>query len=244
MSITAPIDTEQEIIYPESDGKPMADNTLQFRWIVTIQGGFDALYRDDPQVFVAGDLLWYPVQGKPKICQAPDTMVVFGRPKGYRGSYLQWREEGIAPQIVFEVLSPTNTPVEMLRKLAFYERHGVEEYYLYDPDHGELEGWLRQNDKLAVIENMDGWVSPRSGVRLGLSGADLVLTRPDGKPFQSYLELEAARVAAEAARAEAQIALAAAEAARTEAETARAEAEARAARLAERLRALGIDPEA
>lgn len=56
------------IIYPTSDGKPMADNTRQFRWIVTIQGGIDALFRDDPNVFVAGDLLWYPVEGKPHIC--------------------------------------------------------------------------------------------------------------------------------------------------------------------------------
>jgi hypothetical protein len=42
------------ITYPPGDGQPMADNTKQFRWIVTIQGGIDALWRDDPQVFVAG----------------------------------------------------------------------------------------------------------------------------------------------------------------------------------------------
>ncbi|MDT9267853.1 MAG: Uma2 family endonuclease, partial [Limnospira sp. PMC 1223.20] len=32
------------IIYPENDGQPMAENTEQFRWIVTIQGGIDALF--------------------------------------------------------------------------------------------------------------------------------------------------------------------------------------------------------
>ncbi len=31
------------LIYPESDGRPRADNTLQFRWIVTVQGGIAAL---------------------------------------------------------------------------------------------------------------------------------------------------------------------------------------------------------
>lgn len=31
----------------------MSDNTKQFRWITTIQGGLDALFRDDPNVFVA-----------------------------------------------------------------------------------------------------------------------------------------------------------------------------------------------
>jgi hypothetical protein len=45
------------IIYPESDGRPIAENTKQFRWIVTIEGGLEALFRDAPDVFVAGDLL-------------------------------------------------------------------------------------------------------------------------------------------------------------------------------------------
>jgi hypothetical protein len=65
------------IVYPDSDGKPMADNTLQFRWTVKIQGGLDALFRRDPDVFVAGDLLWYPVEGNNKLCTAPDVMVAF-----------------------------------------------------------------------------------------------------------------------------------------------------------------------
>ncbi len=55
------------IEYPDSDGLPMAENTLQYEWIVTIKGGVDALFLDDPNVFVAGDLLWYPVEGKPTI---------------------------------------------------------------------------------------------------------------------------------------------------------------------------------
>ena len=46
------------IDYPSSDGQPMSDNTVQFRWITKLQGGFDALFRHDPNVFVAGDLFW------------------------------------------------------------------------------------------------------------------------------------------------------------------------------------------
>jgi hypothetical protein len=67
---------QPQIVYPESDGQPMADNTLQFRWIVTVQGGIDALFKDDSNVFVAGDLLWYPVERNPKIRTAPDILVV------------------------------------------------------------------------------------------------------------------------------------------------------------------------
>lgn len=32
--------TYSEVIYPDSDGKPMANNTTQFRWILVIQQNF------------------------------------------------------------------------------------------------------------------------------------------------------------------------------------------------------------
>jgi hypothetical protein len=68
--------SQAEIIYPESDGKSMADNTKQFRWIVTIKESLEWLFVDDPTVFIAGDLLWYPIEGDNKTSQAPDAMVL------------------------------------------------------------------------------------------------------------------------------------------------------------------------
>ncbi|NWJ98774.1 MAG: hypothetical protein HXX20_23775, partial [Chloroflexi bacterium] len=56
---------QKEIVYPESDGKPMAENTKQFQWIVTVEGGLEELFEQNPDVFIAGDLLWYPVEGEP-----------------------------------------------------------------------------------------------------------------------------------------------------------------------------------
>src|SRR6185312_9059714 len=133
-------------------------------------------------VFVAGDLLWYAQEGDPKIRTAPDAMVVFGRPKGYRGSYMQWREEGIPPQVVFEILSPGNRFGEMLRKFHFYDDRGVEEYYLYDPDIGTLEGWLRDGDHLREIAEMQGHVSPLLGIRFepGVGYDSLKIYAPNG----------------------------------------------------------------
>lgn len=207
---------KEQIVYPESDGKPMADNTKQFRWIVTLEGGFEALFRDREDVFVAGDLCWYPVEGRPDIRMAPDVMIVFGRPKGDRGSYKQWEEEGIAPQVVFEVLSPGNSLLEMAKKLEFYDRYGVEEYYLYDPDSGDFTGWIRGEDgRLHVIDPIEGWTSPRLGVRFEKENGDLRIIRPDGQRFLTYLELQ------------------------RQAEQERQRAE----KLAQRLRELGIDPE-
>jgi Uma2 family endonuclease len=254
---------EQAVHYPESDGQPMAENTEQFRWIVMIKENLEALLQHQPEVFVAGDLLWYPVEGRPDIRRAPDTMVAFGRPKGRRGSYLQWQEAGIAPQVVFEVLSPGNTLTEMLEKLEFYERYGVDEYYIYDPDTDELAGMLREGDKLRVQSPMHDWVSPRLGIRFDLSGEELRIFAPDGQPFTSFSELkqqreqaeqqreqaeqqreqaEQQRAQAEQQRAQAEQQRAQAEQQRAQAEQQREQAEQRAERLAARLREMGIEP--
>ena len=181
--------TQKDIIYPDSDGQPMADNTKQFELIVLIKKNLDVLFANDPNVFVAGDLLWYPIEGDNKTKIAPDVMVVFGRPKGDRGSYQQWQEDNISPQVVFEILSPGNSLKEMAKKLQFYDRYGVEEYYLYDPDKVDLTGWLRSEDGLEVIEEMAGWVSPRLGIRFELAEGELIIYRPDGERFANYLEL-------------------------------------------------------
>ncbi|TYQ23902.1 Uma2 family endonuclease [Pseudanabaena sp. UWO311] len=181
--------SKTEIIYPESDGKPIAENTKQFRWILTIQQNIDWLYTNNPQVFVAGDLLWYPVEGQTQITAAPDTMVVFGRPKGDRGSYKQWEEGNIAPQVVFEILSPSNKPLDMAKKLVFYDRYRVEEYYIYNPENDNLEIWIRNDGSLDRILENHNWISPRLGIRFDVSANELQIYRPDGTKFYSYIEI-------------------------------------------------------
>jgi Uma2 family endonuclease len=250
-----------EVTYPESDGKPMADNTEQFYWIVLIKEGLEALFADRQDVFVAGDLLWYPPEytGPGSVGPvAPDAMVVFGRPKGRRGSYVQVREEGIAPQVVFEVLSPNNTQREMQQKLTFYETHGVEEYYLWDPEKGNLLGWQREEDRLLPVFRTSGHVSPRLGVRFELRDGQLELYGPDDKRFLSYVELkqraeqaeqqrEHERRRAEQAEQQREHERRRAEQAEQQREHERQRAEherQRAERMSARLRELGVDPDA
>ncbi len=231
MATATELSRRPTIEYPDSDGMPMADNTLQYEWIVTIKGGLDAILLDNPDVFVAGDLLWYSVEGQPTIRSAPDVMVAFGRPKGYRGSYKQWEEGNIAPQVVFEILSPGNRHRDMIRKFEFYQRYGVDEYYVYDPDHGPLEGWLRAGDRLEEVPEMAGFVSPRLEIRFdpGDCADNLRIYGPDGSRFLTFTEW------VEKSKADEQ---------RAEAERKRAEvAELRSERLAARLRELGVEPE-
>jgi len=266
-----------EVVYPDSDGQPMADNTEQFEWIVRLQGNLDWIRPDD---FVGGDLLWYPVQGHPEIRVAPDTLVAPGRPKGYRGSYIQHREGGVPPKVVFEVLSPGNTPREMARKAVFYQQYGVDEFIIIDPEAQDGTAFVRsEGGRFEPTDTLDGWTSPFLGIRFQREDGRLVVYRPDGTPFKNLAEVEAEAAEAKrlAAEAEAQAKRAAHKAAEAEekaaeaeekaaeaeekaaeaeekaaeAEEKAAEAEEKAAaerakaqRLAEKLRALGIDPDA
>jgi Uma2 family endonuclease len=252
MATATEISRQAAIEYPDSDGLPMADNTLQYEWIVTIKGGLDAIFLDNPNVFVAGDLLWYPVRGKPTIRSAPDVMIAIGRPKGYRGSYKQWEEGDLPPQVVFEILSPGNRPREMIRKFGFYQEHGVQEYYIYDPEHGPLDGWLRTGDRLEEIPEMSGFMSPLLGIRFepGEGPDCLKMFGPDGSRFLTFTEwvekakaveqrAEAERLRADAERLRADAADHLAEAAAQRADA----ADQRAERLVAKLRELGLDDE-
>ena len=111
----------------------------------------------------------------------------------------------------------------MESKLLFFERHGVEEYYIYDTERKELNGFTRGELGLAHIEDIsDKWVSPLLNIRFDMSGDELQLFRPDDTPFSTYREvLEKAEAAEQKAEA----------------------AEQKALRLAEKLRTLGIDPD-
>jgi Uma2 family endonuclease len=188
------------IVYPDQDGKPMSDNTKQGRWIVLLYANLEALFLNRDDVFVAADNLWYPVEGRPDIRQAPDVYVVFGRPKGDRGSYKQWEEGGVPIHVVFEILSPGNDLREMAQKHLFYEDHGVEEYYIYDPDDDYLTIWVR-GPMGAALRRADPrtFTSPRMGIRFDTSGEELVVRYPDGRPFRTLAEIAAERdrVAAE-----------------------------------------------
>ncbi|MBD2652581.1 Uma2 family endonuclease [Synechocystis sp. FACHB-383] len=187
--MTAALD--RQIVYPDSDGQPMADNTKQFSWIVLLKENLECLFADNPDVFVAGDLLWYPVEGKPEIRVAPDVLVALGRPKGDRGSYRQWQEDNQPPQVVFEMLFPGNRLKEMNKKRDFYDFYGVEEYYVYDPDNNELVGLQRWQGKLTVIDEVEHWTSPLLGIHFELTPDDLKIFYPDRRPFLSTVALAA-----------------------------------------------------
>jgi Uma2 family endonuclease len=223
--------------YPDSDGQPMSDNTAQYYWIVLLKENLDVWLPD----FVAGDLLWYPVQGDNQTRIGPDVLVALGRPKGPRGSYRQWEEGGVAPQLVVEVLSPNNTAREMNAKRRFYEQHGVSEYLVLDPDLDDperaiLEVWVSRDGRLQLADYVHEYQSTLLGVRFVRKEGRLSVRYPDGSPFLTTAQRKAERDALATER----------DALATERDalaTERDASVAKAQRLAERLRALGVDPD-
>ena len=184
-----PLDADAlRAMYPERDGKPMSDNTKQGRWIHLLYGNLCALFADRADTFVASDNLWYPVEGKPEERQAPDVYVAFGRPKGDRGSYMQWLEDDVPLTVVFEILSPGNTKEEMVRKFDFYDHHGVEEYYIYDPDTNKLLIYTRGLATLRRERDIANFVSPRLGIHFEMSAPEMTIYGPKGVRFRPFEE--------------------------------------------------------
>jgi Uma2 family endonuclease len=181
---------EEDHEFPSSDGKPMAENTRQYEAVVTLKGNIEAFAPTN--AFVAGDHLIYVDRTDATACQAPDVYVAFGRPRGHRPCYKVWEEGGVFPQVVFEVLAPSNDGNEMSRKRAFYFEHGAEEYYEFDPEAGEWAGWVR--DRVTgvpvAVPEMGGYTSPRLGMRFEFRPLELRAFRPDGTRFLSFQELE------------------------------------------------------
>jgi len=192
---------QPKVHYPSGDGKPMAENTLQYEWIATLKWNLEVLLHDRPDAFVAGDHLIYPVEGDPTIRQAPDTYVAFGVPKGHRGSYKVFEENGIFPQVIFEVWSPSNTVAAMdeIRE-HFYEYYGAEEFYILYPDFPvAVDIWHRVDDRLQKVSNPSTWMSPRLGIRFKIGKGSVSVLGPDGKVFRNPLEIALARNEVESA---------------------------------------------
>ena len=228
--MSAKLTIPEPIYYPDSDGKPMADNMLQFDWITLLSGELRELYTGRDDVFIGGDLYWYPLEGDASIRVAPDVLAVFGRPPGYRASYRQWDEAGIPMHVWFEVLSPSNDDAEMEAKFAFYQRYGVEEYYVIEPFENMVQGWRRRGNRLVEIRTMNGHVSSRLGVRFEMAEDELKLFTPDGRKFVQR-EDRVRELQVESWRREAEL----------KAELNRSKRDR--ALLAAKLRELGIDPD-
>ena len=121
-----------DVFYPCSDGKPMADNMWQANAIMNATGDLrEAL----PTALVAADILMYPEEGNKDNKIAPDVLVALGLGTHNRSSYFVW-VEGKPPDWVLEVASPGTQADDRGVKRHRYAAMGVPEYWMFDPKGG------------------------------------------------------------------------------------------------------------
>jgi Uma2 family endonuclease len=232
----------QPIYYPERDGKPMAETDVHIDVLIYLREALKDHFRDEPQVYVAGNMLLYYEEGNPAACVAPDIFVVQGVAKGERRTYKLW-EEGQPPTVIFEITSRGSRLEDLGTKRALYAMLGVREYFLYDPL-GEylqppLQGYrLQQGEYERLLPVDEGQlVSQALSLQLRLQDGQLQVVSPaTGERLLTPAEAHAARRTEAEARqaetaarqaAEARAALAEAELKRLQEELARLQGETR-----------------
>jgi Uma2 family endonuclease len=120
-----------EIVYPSSDGAPLAE-TFDHLYVIMTTVAMLMNYLRGQQATVLADQYLYYAQGFPRLRVAPDVMVIFNVQPGGRDNYKTW-EEGQVPSVVFEVTSPGTRTQDDIDKKNLYESIGVTEYWQFDP---------------------------------------------------------------------------------------------------------------
>lgn len=238
--IIPPFAKRDEVEYPESDGKPMAETDVHRNLMAQLIDRLEWRYRDEPNIYVSGNLLFYYIQGDPTKVRAPDVFVVKGIEKRQRRLYKLW-EEGVAPCVVIELTSKSTRREDQTTKFELYGALGVREYFLFDPLNEylrpPLQGYRLKRGRYEVINpderrrlksvELDVWLE-RDEAQLRLwdvaTRVEVLDSKERAEIAVKHAEAETARANAAAAHAEAEAARAAAEAARAVAEAARAAA--------------------
>ena len=127
------IQSAPTIVYPESDGKPIAETDTHRDLMIDFILILRDYYQNEDDVYVSGNLLMYYEEGDPKKCISPDVFVAFGVEKKQRRTYLTWAEAN-TPDFVLEVTSPSTFKKDIGEKKDLYASVlAVKEYYIYDP---------------------------------------------------------------------------------------------------------------
>ena len=122
-----------EIFYPESDGKPMAETDIHRKLLLYLTNCLELFFEKREKVYVTGNIMFYYEEGSPEDVVAPDVMVFFGVNKGDRTSYKSWEENDVMPSVVIELASRSTWHADRTTKRELYEMLGVKEYYIFNP---------------------------------------------------------------------------------------------------------------
>ena len=123
------------LVYPESDGEPMAESGKHVRLLLDMIETIDRHFQDIPDVHVGGNMFLYYEEGNPRKVISPDVFMVRGVSKKDLRTYKTWEQQ---PHLdfVLELASPSTYTKDFNEKKAIYEQIlRVKEYCIYDPYH-------------------------------------------------------------------------------------------------------------
>jgi Uma2 family endonuclease len=246
---------------PDSDETPV-DNELQDTVPGLLKDTLCLIWQNRNDWFFGVDMGIYADTEKPEKAIVPDGFLSLGVPRFKaqygelgRPSYVLWEEEGILPIFVLEVVSKTYRG-EYDTKLKTYQELEVLYYAVYNPDRLQ-----KKHEPLEVYHFVEGEYILMSGEPVWMPEIELGIGRAVGnkldwrrewlywfskegdrypvpEEFQSYradlAEEREEKAVERATQAEQQV---------EQEREARQQAEQRATQLAERLRAMGIDPD-
>ena len=131
-AVLPPRPKPRKVYYPSSDGKPMAETDWHIDSIIDLRQPLRAHFQDNPDIYVAGNMMFYYVKGQPSKCVSPDVMVIKGVHKRKRRIFQLWKER--APSVIFEISSRKTKDKDFNDKLKLYAEIGVSEYNIFDPE--------------------------------------------------------------------------------------------------------------
>lgn len=211
--------------------EPEMESSLHYAQLALLVACLEWLWRDRNDFFIGANLTIYfsREQLKNRDFRGPDFFLINQTERRPRKSWVVWEEGGQYPDLIVELLSPATAKTDRsLEKVLYQDRFRTPEYFWFSPDTLEFEGYrLVGQHYEAIAPNDAGWRwSDVLGLFLGVQNETLRYFHPSGELVPTPEEAaEAAQLAAETAQLKVQA------------------AQERTARLAEQLRALGIEPE-
>ena len=211
-------DLLKQVEYPESDGQPMGETDKHRQLMIDLIEALKTYFAPLPNVYVSGNLMCYYEELNPKKSISPDIFVVRGVANHERRIYKFWEEP--TPQVVLEISSKKTRKDDLGEKKDIYAWLGVREYFVFDPEarlHAPLRVFRLHGAEFVeeiVVDNRA--ISQALGLELVHTGGTLRLYNPRTREFLLTPAESYARAEQEAARA---------------------------ARLAAKLRELGLDPD-
>jgi Uma2 family endonuclease len=155
------VKSKPEVFYPTEELKKMGETDFHYQQIELLFQMLKVFFESRQDVYFASDIMFYYEEGNANKRFAPDLMICFGVKNEKRRSYKLW-EEKVVPSVVIEVASNATWEKDVTTKRRLYEKLGVQEYYVLDPEYkylpqpmiayrlefGELVRLSIQNDRI------------------------------------------------------------------------------------------------